>query len=115
LFLYKQIYLKERLEVRNSLQSIFGVGWYKSLLVTSRIGLSYPFSSDNVNVYISLLFCCVLDGVTWLESRIRRMVSLNIKKLIEIESYRGFRHRDKLPCRGQRTRTNAKSVKRLII
>jgi small subunit ribosomal protein S13 len=43
------------------------------------------------------------------------MISLNIKKLIEIESYKGFRHRDKLPCRGQRTRTNAKSVKRLII
>lgn len=115
MFLYKQVYLKERLEVRNSLQGIFGVGWYKSLWVASRIGLSYPFSSDRVNVYISLLFCCVLDGVTWLESRIRRMISLNIKKLIDIECYKGFRHRDKLPCRGQRTRTNAKSVKRLIV
>jgi small subunit ribosomal protein S13 len=43
------------------------------------------------------------------------MIGLNIKKLIEIECYKGFRHRDKLPCRGQRTRTNAKSVRRLII
>jgi small subunit ribosomal protein S13 len=115
MFLYKQIYLKEQLEVRNSLQGIFGVGWYKSTFVASRVGLSYPFSSDCVNSYLSSLLSCVLDGVTWLESRIRHMVRLNIKKLRQIKSYRGFRHRDGLPCRGQRTRTNAKSVKRLVI
>ena len=43
------------------------------------------------------------------EGELRREVSLNIKRLIEIGSYRGLRHRRNLPVRGQRTRTNART------
>jgi small subunit ribosomal protein S13 len=43
------------------------------------------------------------------EGELRREVQLNIKRLIEIGSYRGMRHRRNLPCRGQRTRTNART------
>jgi small subunit ribosomal protein S13 len=45
------------------------------------------------------------------EGDLRREVQLNIKRLIEIGSYRGLRHRRNLPVRGQRTRTNARTVK----
>lgn len=45
------------------------------------------------------------------EGDLRREVQLNIKRLIEIGSYRGLRHRRNLPARGQRTRTNARTVK----
>jgi len=45
------------------------------------------------------------------EGDLRREVQLNIKRLIEIGSYRGLRHRRKLPARGQRTRTNARTSK----
>jgi small subunit ribosomal protein S13 len=45
------------------------------------------------------------------EGDLRREVQMNIKRLMEIGSYRGLRHRRKLPVRGQRTRTNARTVK----
>ncbi len=45
------------------------------------------------------------------EGDLRREVSLNIKRLKEIGSYRGLRHRRGLPCRGQRTKTNARTCK----
>ena len=45
------------------------------------------------------------------EGDLRREVSLNIKRLKEIGSYRGLRHRKGLPCRGQRTKTNARTCK----
>ncbi len=45
------------------------------------------------------------------EGDLRREVSLNIKRLTEIGSYRGLRHRKGLPCRGQRTKTNARTCK----
>ena len=45
------------------------------------------------------------------EGDLRKEVSMNIKRLIEIGSYRGFRHRRNLPVRGQRTHTNARTRK----
>lgn len=52
-----------------------------------------------------------IDGKIKVEGDLRREVSLNIKRLIEIGSYRGIRHRRGLPVRGQRTKTNARSRK----
>ena len=46
-----------------------------------------------------------------MEGDLRKEVSMNIKRLIEIGSYRGFRHRRNLPVRGQRTHTNARTRK----
>ena len=45
------------------------------------------------------------------EGDLRRNVALDIKRLVEIQSYRGIRHRKNLPCRGQRTKTNARTCK----
>ncbi|XZR52707.1 MAG: 30S ribosomal protein S13 [Enterobacteriaceae bacterium] len=45
------------------------------------------------------------------ESDLRREIKLNIKRLIDINCYRGFRHQNKLPVRGQRTKTNARTSK----
>merc|ERR1712007_291260 len=47
-----------------------------------------------------------------IEGELRREVSMNIKRLVDIKSYRGKRHRSGLPCRGQRTKTNAKTRKK---
>lgn len=47
-----------------------------------------------------------------IEGDLRREISMNIKRLMELGSYRGIRHRRGLPCRGQRTKTNAKTRKR---
>jgi len=53
----------------------------------------------------------VIDKEFKIEGDLRREVSLNIKRLIEIGSYRGLRHRRGLPVRGQRTKTNARTRK----
>lgn len=53
----------------------------------------------------------VIDHDYKVEGDLRREVSLNIKRLIEIGSYRGLRHRRSLPVRGQRTKTNARTCK----
>ena len=45
------------------------------------------------------------------EGDLRREIALNIKRLMEIGSYRGSRHKKNLPCRGQRTKTNARTRK----
>jgi small subunit ribosomal protein S13 len=51
----------------------------------------------------------VIDKQLKVEGELRREIALNIKRLIEIGTYRGLRHRRGLPVRGQRTRTNARS------
>jgi len=53
----------------------------------------------------------ILDEKYTVEGDLRREVNLNIKRLIEIGSYRGYRHRRGLPVRGQRTKTNARTRK----
>src|ERR1700678_1651268 len=53
----------------------------------------------------------VIEAQGLVEGDLRKEVSMNIKRLIEIGSYRGFRHRRNLPVRGQRTHTNARTRK----
>ncbi len=53
----------------------------------------------------------VIEGEGQIEGDLRKDISLNIKRLIEIQSYRGLRHRRSLPVRGQRTHTNARTRK----
>ena len=52
-----------------------------------------------------------IDHHLVVEGDLRRNVSLDIKRLVEIQCYRGVRHRKGLPCRGQRTKTNARTCK----
>jgi small subunit ribosomal protein S13 len=53
----------------------------------------------------------VIEAEGMVEGDLRKEVSMNIKRLIEIGSYRGYRHRRNLPVRGQRTHTNARTRK----
>ena len=53
----------------------------------------------------------IIDAEYTVEGDLRRNVALNIKRLVEINCYRGTRHRKGLPCRGQRTKTNARTRK----
>jgi small subunit ribosomal protein S13 len=55
----------------------------------------------------------VIDKEYKVEGELRKEVNLNVKRLIEIGSYRGTRHRRSLPVRGQRTRTNARTKRGL--
>lgn len=115
MFIYKQYNLSMQSDARLSLHVIYGIGWLKSIFICSRLGLSYPFSLNNINLYNYFLLVYVLGFFTWLEVRIKRIIFQNIKNLYKIESYKGQRHKDSLPVRGQRTRTNASTKKRYKI
>src|ERR1700753_1847043 len=113
IFVYKQYTLNINKELRSSLQLIYGIGLYKSNLISVKMGLSFPFLFKNLNSYNLQLLSCILDYYTWLEIRIKHYIFQNIKKLVELNSYKGLRHKDSLPTRGQRTRTNASTKKRI--
>jgi ribosomal protein S13 len=61
MYLYKEKYLPMNREIRSSLQSIFGMGLYKSGLVVARIGLGYPFFINNLNLYNFYFLVSSLD------------------------------------------------------
>lgn len=92
-----------------SLQYIYGIGPHLSrkILTQSNINPDTKVSElteDEVNRLRE-----VIDKQYRVEGELRREIQLNIKRLIEIGSYRGSRHRFNLPARGQRTRTNARA------
>lgn len=77
------------------------------------MGLGYPLKSKKLNVYYFSLLKYVLDILSWSEVRIKHIVYSNIKSYYDIKCYKGIRHSDSLPVRGQRTRTNASTKKRI--
>jgi small subunit ribosomal protein S13 len=93
-----------------SLTYIFGIGRTKAeqILATTKISQDMrvkDLSEDQVNAIRKEMEKVRVEG------DLRREVSLNIKRLMEIGAYRGIRHRKGLPSRGQRTRTNARTAK----
>lgn len=92
-----------------SLQYIYGIGATTSHKILSQTGISpdtkvSDLTDDEVNKLRE-----VIDHEYRVEGDLRKEVDLNIKRLIEIGSYRGMRHRRSLPAHGQRTRTNARA------
>lgn len=98
----------KRVEI--ALTYIYGVGRYRSKQVLSQTGVSPDVRVRDLTEADLAALREALGGFT-LEGDLRREVNLNIKRLSEIGSYRGLRHRRSLPLRGQRTRTNARTRK----
>ena len=92
-----------------SLQYIYGIGSTLSQKILAQTGISPETKvSDLTDEEVNRLRE-VIDKEQKVEGELRKAVDLNIKRLIEIGSYRGIRHRHGLPVRGQRTRTNART------
>jgi small subunit ribosomal protein S13 len=90
---------------------IYGIGNSRAARILDQAGVDatkkvQDLSEDEVNRIRQ-----VIEGEGLVEGDLRKEVSMNIKRLIEIGSYRGFRHRRNLPVRGQRTHTNARTRK----
>jgi len=92
-----------------ALQYIYGVGPTLSQKILAQTGINaYTKTSDLMEDEVNRLRE-VIDREYKVEGELRKEVNLNIKRLVEIGSYRGIRHRHNLPVRGQRTRTNARA------
>jgi len=96
-----------------SLQYIYGIGPTLSRRLLAKTGVNpdtkvAELTEDEVNRLRELI-----DREYRVEGELRKEVNLNIKRLLDIGSYRGLRHRHSLPVRGQRTRTNARTKRGL--
>ncbi|GAC41098.1 30S ribosomal protein S13 [Paenibacillus popilliae] len=99
----------KRVEI--ALTYIFGIGKSTSQKVIAQAGVNpdtrvRDLTEDEVNKIRE-----AIDKHVKVEGDLRREISLNIKRLVEIGCYRGIRHRRGLPVRGQRTKTNARTRK----
>ncbi|MFC2068331.1 30S ribosomal protein S13 [Chloroflexota bacterium] len=92
-----------------SLQYIYGIGLTQSQKILTQTGISPDVKVSNLTEEEVNRLREVIDRDYKVEGELRKEVNLNIKRLIEIGSYRGLRHRHSLPVRGQRTRTNART------
>ena len=94
-----------------ALTYIYGIGQSRSTRILAEANVDpikkiQDLGEDEVNRIRQ-----VIEGEGLVEGDLRKEVSMSIKRLIEIGSYRGFRHRRNLPVRGQRTHTNARTRK----
>ncbi len=92
-----------------ALQYIHGIGPTLSQRILAQAGVNAEVKTDGLTEEEVNRLREIIDREYRVEGELRREVNLNIKRLIEIGSYRGSRHRHNLPVRGQRTRTNART------
>ena len=92
-----------------SLTYIFGIGRTTSEKILESTGISPDKRVKDLDETELTRLREFIDRNYLVEGDLRREVNMNIKRLIEIGSYRGVRHRRNLPARGQRTRTNART------
>ncbi|HEV3460692.1 MAG TPA: 30S ribosomal protein S13 [Candidatus Dormibacteraeota bacterium] len=98
---------EKRVEI--ALTYIFGVGPHTARRVLTIANVDPNMRVKNLNDEQIGRLRDVLDKEAKVEGELRREIALNIKRLMEIGTYRGLRHRRGLPVRGQRTRTNART------
>ena len=98
-------------QVRIGLTSIYGIGDSRAAKILAEAGVDPIAKVGTLDEDALNRFRQVIEAQGNIEGDLRKDISLNIKRLIEIQSYRGLRHRRSLPVRGQRTHTNARTRK----
>lgn len=100
---------EKRLEV--ALTYIYGIGRSTSQKILNEAGVNWDTRVKNMTEEEVNKLRKVIESQLRVEGDLRRDVSMNIKRLMDIGAYRGLRHRRGLPVRGQRTSTNARTRK----
>ncbi len=94
-----------------ALQYIHGIGPKFAKEILAEAGVDGDQRANDVDESKLAQINAIIDGNYIVEGALRRQVQQNIQRLKEIRSYRGDRHRKGLPCRGQRTQSNARTRK----
>jgi small subunit ribosomal protein S13 len=94
-----------------ALQYIHGIGSAKAQEITTKVGIPAERRVGQLTDAEVLQIREAIDRDYMVEGDLRREVSMNIKRLMDLGAYRGLRHRRSLPVRGQRTHTNARTRK----
>ncbi len=99
----------KRIEI--ALAYIYGIGRSSARQILESAGIDLDTKSDQLSEDQTTRIRKIIDESYRVEGDMRREVSMNIKRLMDMGCYRGLRHRKGLPARGQRTHTNARTRK----
>lgn len=99
----------KRIEV--ALTYIYGIGRSSSRNILKDAGVNLDAKTDNLSEVEVSKIRDIIDQNYKVEGDLRREISTNMKRLMDLGTYRGLRHRKSLPVRGQRTHTNARTRK----
>lgn len=103
--------LPRRKRVEIGLTYIYGIGLSTSKQILQKLKIDPNTSTDDLSESeVNDIRNLILNELK-VEGELRTAVSMNIKRLMDLGSYRGLRHRKSLPARGQRTKTNARTRK----
>lgn len=94
-----------------ALTYIYGIGRVKAKEIVAKLGVDESKRVSELSDQEVLRIREIIDSDYLVEGDLRREVSMNIKRLMDLGCYRGLRHRKGLPVRGQRTHTNARTRK----
>lgn len=100
---------EKRVEI--GLTYVYGIGHSSAVRILNEAGVSLDTRVRDLTDEEVSRIRDVIDAEHTVEGDLRREIALNIKRLKEIGCYRGKRHRQGLPCRGQKTKTNARTRK----
>jgi small subunit ribosomal protein S13 len=100
---------QKRVEV--ALTYIYGIGLHRSQTILGKAGIELHVRVKDLSEEEVSRIARVIDGEGGVEGDLRKDIAMSVKRLMEIGSYRGMRHRRNLPVRGQRTHTNARTRK----
>ena len=103
--------LPRRKRIEIGLTYIYGIGPNISRRILQKLSINLDTKTDDLSEAEINSIRKVIDSEYKVEGELRTEVSMNIKRLMDLGSYRGLRHRKSLPVRGQRTSTNARTRK----
>ncbi|MBN2370378.1 MAG: 30S ribosomal protein S13 [Vicinamibacteria bacterium] len=103
--------LPRQKRVEYALTYIYGIGSARSQSILGSAGIDASIRVKDLSEEEVSRIAKVIDAEGGVEGDLRKEVAMNVKRLMEIGSYRGMRHRRSLPVRGQRTHTNARTRK----
>ncbi len=98
-------------QIEIALTYIHGIGRQTAQDILIKAGVDWNRKSDSLTEEDISRIRKVIDAEYKVEGDLRREVSMNIKRMMDLGCYRGLRHRNSLPVRGQRTHTNARTRK----
>jgi small subunit ribosomal protein S13 len=98
-------------KIEIALTYIYGIGPTSAKKILAEAGIEPTVKSSNLTESDIVKIRAILDREYTVEGDLRRDITMHIKRLMDIGSYRGLRHRRGLPARGQRTKTNARTRK----
>jgi small subunit ribosomal protein S13 len=103
--------LPRRKRIEIGLTYIYGIGRSQSKVILEQCGIDAGALTDDLTDTEVNNICKIIDSQYKVEGELRTEISMNIKRLMDLGSYRGLRHRRGLPVHGQRTSTNARTRK----